>query len=244
MFELLKHATGYTEGKGMFYKNLDQEGTFDGDSSAPAGPEKKLKQFDLMADQSLRIDLENTAEKDAEAGREPNFAKWVARWRLQDADEKSLKKSQGVYDQHYTAQAAEMQHFVESYFGSFHEAEKRHMKEEQALMESEGKAGGSQWEITRTGMASLRKVMNVEYYGELDLSNKNIKAVAEIYTEKLRGDMMLLLETTKSFTENVGKYFTADRRKTAMNANRQAQTEGEEVVELLKKTPVKKSKEN
>ena len=55
--------------------------------------------------------------------------------------------------------------------------------------------------------------------------------------------MMQLLETTKSFTINVGKYFSADRRSTAMNANKQAQTEGEEVVELLKKTPAKNSKE-
>ena len=55
--------------------------------------------------------------------------------------------------------------------------------------------------------------------------------------------MMALLETTKSFTENVGKYFSADRRSTAMNANKQAQVEGEEVVELLRKTPAKKSEE-
>ena len=110
-------------------------------------------------------------------------------------------------------------------------------------MESSGKEGGSQWTITRTGMADLRAIADVEYYGELDLSDKNIKAVAEIYTKKLRGDMMALLETTKSFTENVGKYFSADRRSTAMNANKQAQAEGEEVVELLKKTPAKTSKE-
>ena len=41
--------------------------------------------------------------------------------------------------------------------------------------------------------------------------------------------------------QNVGKYFSADRRSTAMNANKQAQAEGEEVVELLKTTPTQKT---
>ena len=243
MFEILKECPGYTEGKGMFYKNLGAEGMFDDEGSAPAGPEKKQKQYDLMTDQGLMIDLENTAEKDAAAGEEPNFAKWVAKWKLQDKDEKRLQKLQGIYGKLYADNAAEMQHFVESYFGSFHEREKRLMQEASALMESSGKEGGSQWTITRTGMADLRAIADVEYYGELDLSDKNIKAVAEIYTKKLKGNMMQLLETTKSFTINVGKYFSADRRSTAMNANKQAQTEGEEVVELLKKTPAKNSKE-
>ena len=135
-----------------------------------------------------------------------------------------------------------MQQVAESYFGSFHEREKRLMREETALVESSGKKdSGKQWTITRTGMADLRKIADVEYYGILDLSDENIKAVAEIYIEKLKGDMMTLLQTTKSFTENVGKYFSADRRSTAMNANKQAQAEGEEVVELLKIAPTQKT---
>jgi hypothetical protein len=228
----------------MFYKNLDTEGTFDDKASAPAGPEKKQKQFDLMTNQNLQVDLKNTAEKDAAARKDPNFGKWLAKWKIQDQDEKKLQKLQAIYDKHYADKAAEVQQVAESYFGSFHEREKKLMQEESALMEASGKEGGSQWTITRTGMADLRKIADVEYYGILDLSDENIKAVAEIYIGKLKEDMVKLLETTKSFTINVGKYFSADRRSTAMNANKQAQTEGEEVVELLKKTPVKKSKEN
>jgi hypothetical protein len=235
MFELLKQAPGYTEGKGMFYKNLDQEGAFDGDSSAPAGPERKQQQYALMTKQGLQVDAKNTAERDAAAGKAPNFAKWSAKWKLQDEDEKSLKKLRSLYDKFYAVKAAEMQQVAESYFGSFHEREKILMEEEQVIAESAGR-GGSQWEITRTGMADLRTIADVEFYGELDLSDENIKAVAEIYIKKLKGDMMKLLETTKSFTENVGKYFSADRRSTAMNANKQAQTEGEEVVDLLAKS--------
>jgi ribosomal protein L16 Arg81 hydroxylase len=67
----------------------------------------------------------------------------------------------------------------------------------------------------------------------LDLSDENIKAVAEIYIGKLKEDMMTLLETTRNFTENIGKYFSSDRRSTAMTANKQAQQEGTEVVNLL-----------
>jgi len=242
MFEILQQCPGYTEGKGMFYKNLDAEGTFDDQGSAPASPEKKQKQFKLMTNQNLKTDLENTAERDAAAGKEPNFPAWLAKWKLQDQDEKQLKKLQAIYDKHYADEAAAMQQVAESYFGSFHEREKRLMREEAALMESSGKKdSGKQWTITRTGMADLRKIADVEYYGMLDLSDENIKAVAEIYIEKLKGDMMTLLQTTKSFTENVGKYFSADRRSTAMNANKQAQAEGEEVVELLKITPTRKT---
>ena len=238
MFEILKECPGYTEGKGMFYKNLGAEGIFDDEGSAPASPERKQKQYALMTKQGLGVDVKNTAERDAAAGKEPNFEKWAAKWKLQDEDEKSLQKFQDIYDRLYADKAAEAQQVAESYFGSFHEREKILMAEEQSLMESESKRGGSQWEITRTGMSDLRTIADVEYYGELDLSDKNIKAVSEIYIKKLRKDMMQLLETTKSFTENVGKYFSSDRRTTAMAANREAQEKGTEVVDLLSKDPV------
>ncbi len=170
MFEILQQCPGYTEGKGMFYKNLDAEGTFDDQGSAPASPEKNQKQFKLMTNQNLKTDLENTAERDAAAGKEPNFPAWLAKWKLQDQDEKQLKKLQAIYDKRYADEAAAMQQVAESYFGSFHEREKRLMREEAALMESSGKKdSGKQWTITRTGMADLRKIADVEYYGILDL---------------------------------------------------------------------------
>jgi len=233
MFEILKQCPGYTKGKGMFYKNLDAEGSFDDEGTTPADPAVKQKQYGAMTVQAYEIDAANTAERDAAAGNEPSFEKWVAKNKLQGTDIKVLNKVQKAYDQAY---ANATQQVAESYFGSFHEREKRLVKEEAALMESSGKDGGSQWTISRTGMKKLRQIADVEYYGELDLSNENIKAVSAIYIEKLQGDMMNLLETTKSFTENVGKYFSADRRSTAMNANKQAQQEGGEVVDLLAKS--------
>ena len=42
-----------------------------------------------------------------------------------------------------------------------------------------------------------------------------------------------LLKTTEEFTKNIGKYFSADRRSTAMNANVQAQTDGKAIVKTL-----------
>jgi len=154
--------------------------------------------------------------------------------------QRNLTKLQKAYNDAYTEAAAtkdeEDQQVAESHFGAFHVREKRMMKEERTLMEGGGRDGGSQWEISRAGMNNLPELADVQYYGMLNLSDENIKAVSKIYIEKLKGDMMSLLKTTKSFTENVGKYFSADRRSTAMNANKQAQTEGEEVVELLQKS--------
>ena len=243
MFEILKECPGYTKGKGMFYKNLDVEGGFDDEGSAPADPSVKQKQYQAMTTQAYQIDAANTAERDAAAGNEPDFEKWVAKNKLEDIDVKVLSKVQKAYEKAYANAIQQAQQVAESYFGYFHEREKMLMREDVALMESSGKDGGSQWTISRTGMKNLRQIADVEYYGELDLSNENIKAVSEIYIEKLKGDMMNLLETTKSFTENVGKYFSADRRSTAMNANKQAQAEGEEVVELLAKSAEPSSEE-
>ena len=238
MFEILKECRGYTKGKGMFYKNLDAEGVFDDEGSAPGDPAVKQKQYGAMKIQHYHIDAENTAERDAAAGKKPNFEKWVAKFQLQDMHIKDLNKLQKAYEQAYANAAQELQLVAESYFGSFHEREKKLMKEEMALMESSGKDGGSQWSISRTGMKNLRQIADVDYYGELNLSDENIKEVSEIYIEKLRGDVMTLLETTRDFTENIGKYFSSDRRSTAMTANQQAQQEGTEVVNLLAADPV------
>ena len=46
-------------------------------------------------------------------------------------------------------------------------------------------------------------------------------------------NLMTLLKTTEEFTKNIGKYFSADRRSTAMNANMQAQTDGKAIVTTL-----------
>jgi len=237
MFEILKQTPGYTEGKGMFYKNLDDAGTFDDQAGAPRDPSVKQKQYSRAQIQAYQVRAGNDAERDAAAGRESDFEKWLASYaQLQDAEQKALNIWKKAYETAYAEAAAVAQQVAESYFGSFHEREKRLMAEERVLMES-SREGGSQWSISRTEMTNMRKLATVQFYGELNLSNENIKACADIYIEKLKGDMMELLKTTKDFTENIGKYFSSDTRSTAMNANRQAQAEGTEVVNLLAKDP-------
>ena len=127
---------------------------------------------------------------------------------------------------------------VFSYFGSFHEREKRLMKEE-LLNEAKGSSeGGSQWGLTRGDtLKSLRTLLGTEVYGTLDLSQDNITKLTEIYIEKLGEDLITLLDTTKLFTENIGLYFTAEDRSEAMEANKEAIDQGNQIVTKLSKDP-------
>ena len=108
------------------------------------------------------------------------------------------------------------------------------MAEESALMEG-GKGGdaGSQWGLTGKHITTMTSLLNTDYYGELNLSSKNIEAVAKIYIEKLGKDMISLLQTTKEFAENIGVYFTAEDRTRGAEASRQAQDQGKAIVTSL-----------
>lgn len=255
MQEILENVPGYT--RGMFSKNVDPSGQFEPDEESDLA-DKKRSQYSKVKVKAYKMDAENSAEQAAKAGQQPNFEKWAKTHDLKDLmppildpeDQAEVAKAQKIqqrnfanlqkyYNAAYTAAAEEARQVAESHFGAFHVREKRMMQEERALMEGGGRDGGSQWEITQTLMDKLRKVAKSQYYGELDMSDENIKACAAIYIEKLKDDMMTLLETTKSFTENVGKYFSADRRSTAMNANEKAQEEGKTVVDLLKQSKKK-----
>ena len=255
MQNVLKDVPGYTGG--MFSKNVDDEGQFEPDEESDL-VFKKQKQYHSGKLKDYKTDAENSAEASVKAGLEPNFEKWAksqtdnlkdlmppvqksenpdeyaaALAAAQKKQQRNLANLQKFYNAAYTAATEEAAQVAESHFGAFHVREKRMMQEERVLMEGGGRDGGSQWEISVAMMSKLRKVAEVQYYGELNMSNENIKACAAIYIEKMKGDMMELLETTKSFTENVGMYFSADRRSTAMNANERAQDEGVKVVNLL-----------
>jgi len=263
MQQILEKVPGYTGG--MFSKNVDASGQFEPDEESDL-VDRKARDFQKVVLGGYINTAQRSAQDAVAAGKEPNFEKWAnsqpdnLKWLMpaikdpEDQDEvakahktqqRNLTKLQKAYNDAYTEAAAtkdeEDQQVAESHFGAFHVREKRMMREERSLMEGGGRDGGRQWEISRAGMNNLPDLADVQYYGILDLSDENIKACADIYIGKLKEDMMNLLETTKSFTENIGKYFSADRRSTAMNANKKAQAEGEEVVELLKKTPAKAS---
>ena len=230
---VLLQTPGYNQGLGMFKKNLDDQGNFDAGASEPKDPAVKQAQYrQEKARAEYRIAARTQGKADAEAGKEPDFERWaIAIPQLKDADPATIRAAQRAYNAGYSE--GEPQQIAESYFGEFHEREKIMMEQERQLMEAKGDTGGKQWAISAAATEKITNIANVVYYGELNLSDENIKACADIYIAKLKGDMMTLLETTKDFTENIGKYFSADRRSTAMNANKRAQTQGEEVVDLL-----------
>ena len=239
MQQVLLQTPGYNQTLGMFKKNLDDQGSFSADKSAPKDPAVKQGHYAGEKTRAESFTARQQGFADAEAGKEPDFESWLAaNPQFKEPEKKSArnraqKKYNAGYAEYRPQQPDEPEQLAESYFGEFHEREKLMMEQERQLMEAKGATGGKQWSISAAATDKIGNVANVVYYGELNLSTKNIKACADIYIGKLKGDMMELLKTTKDFTENIGKYFSSDRRSTAMNANQKAQTEGKEVVKLL-----------
>jgi len=125
----------------------------------------------------------------------------------------------------------------------FHEREKLMLEHETRLI-SEGKGDAkSQWAISRTEMDNMSDIINMRNYGVMDLSQKNIDELVEIYSEKLGAALQKLLENTKELTENIGRYYSESRRKRAMKANNAGQAKGEEIVGLLQEDPKYSEKE-
>jgi hypothetical protein len=236
MFQILQQTPGYTRGRGMFYKNLDTEGNFDEKAALPPDPQMKRDKFDKAARvQGVGLDAAEQAESDAATGK-GSFEAWLAN-HPEITDEKTVKGLKRAYDKAYAVatKEREAEPVSESFFGEFHEREKRLMAEDRLLAES-GKDGGSQWTITRTEMTNMRKLATVQFYGILNLSAENIDKCANIYIEKMEGDVMTLLETTKGFSENIGKYFSSKRRDHASGYAKEAIHDGNTIVDTLKKT--------
>ena len=157
--------------------------------------------------------------------------------------EDEMKAAQKAYERNFNAlkkkftRDYETYLVAESYFGLFHEKEKIFLKEQQLL--SEGGRGSedssSQWTISGEQMIDMTNVMNVTSYGVLNMSPENINACADIYIEKMEGDMIILLETTKKFTTNVGNYFSAAQRRHANKYADDAIDNAEVVVDKLQK---------
>ena len=66
---------------------------------------------------------------------------------------------------------------------------------------------------------------------------KDINELVKIYVEKIGEDLMKLLETTKNFSENIGRYFSADDRTEAVQANQQAIAQGGQIITSLAADP-------
>ena len=249
MAEILRVTPGYTEGRGMFYVNLE-DGEFVDRDKDPT--DKGDSDFAAAERGGAMIVLRNTAQKAGlEAQREGgDFEGWFET--LEDdtligagfkglasknatTRKNNIKRAKTVLQPHFDkgfehAEATMNESY--SYFGSFHEREKKLMKEE-LLLEAKGPTGGSQWALTRTHIENLTSLLETRYFGVLDLSQANIDALSEIYIEKIGQDLMALLENTKNFSENIGRYFSADDRSEASAANRTARDQGREIVTSL-----------
>jgi len=249
MAEILRVTPGYTEGRGMFYVNLEGGEFVDRSKDST---DKGTSDFAAAERGGAKIVLYNRAQKaglEAQRG-EGDFEGWFetleddtligAGFKGLASKNANTRKSnieraktvlQRYFDEGFEHAKATMNESY-SYFGSFHEREKKLMKEE-LLLEAKGSTGGSQWTFTRTHIENLTSLMETRYFGILDLSQANIGALSKIYTEKIGKDLMALLENTKNFSENIGRYFSADDRSEASSANKTARDQGKEIVSSL-----------
>ena len=118
---------------------------------------------------------------------------------------------------------------------AFHRIEKLSAKHGE-LTEASG-AGASQWKATFQQLNSISDRINLASYGELDLSQKNIDDLAEIYSDILGQELIDLLQKTKDLTENIGTYYSAKQRSKAQGAANTAKTQTMEVKDILEGDP-------
>jgi hypothetical protein len=221
---------GYTV-KGMFYKNYDK---LTGDVLNISDPEYICIDPDEPDPEKAKI-------LDTPEGRER--CKEIERnIKLQKGSYAALSRKAAKYDQPTIPDEEQPESMTES----FHTREKRLMEWEsrQMLLEAQqGPGDKSQWSISRTQMDANKDLAATDYHGEVNLSQENIDELVKIYSGILGESMIQLLELTKNFTENVGRYFSAEDRAEGQAANTEAQTQGTEIITNLKADPIKQETE-
>ena len=254
MKNILTQTNGYNQKQGMFFKNVSPEGEFFIDAEAGADPAKKQKQYQSKLKMGRKVSMVDAAEA---AGYESfqtgmPLSDWLQdqNWQNHPDLPKSLTSTarrellgqiEAAWDKGSEEagkeQGEQEETITESYFGAFHEDEKRWRQiDEQTLNEAAPKgstAGGKQFHIAGGKMLSIKSIAGTKTYGELDMSQSNIDQLAKIYIQKLGDDLMELLDNTKNFSENIGRYFSADDRSEAAMANRTARDQGKEIVTSL-----------
>ena len=86
-------------------------------------------------------------------------------------------------------------------------------------------------------MSKIEPVANTQFYGTINLGQGNIDALTKIYVEKIGADLMALLENTKNFADNIGRYFSADDRSVAVQNKNQAIAQGGQIISSLVADP-------
>jgi len=254
MAELLQYAPGYNNKRGMFFKNLTQSGEFEIRSDAVPDPNVKRNQFNIMIKAGELNLLKQAAKKEGALSAENgvSFEEWMEELDLDALPPKlksgkaGAKRTQALeaiensfrrgYEEAVAKSEQEDEVVTESYFGSFHEDEKRHLQED-LLAESRGGDAKSQFSLSRGDMSKIEPVANTQFYGTINLGQSNIDALTKIYVEKIGADLMALLENTKNFADNIGRYFSADDRSVAVQNKNQAIAQGGQIISSLASDP-------
>jgi hypothetical protein len=249
MAEILKQTPGYDQRRGMFIKNLDQTGQRietevedEEDEVGKPGYEQRVKGGFLM---NFKNDIKQAGTEFGRSGGDAlSFDDWwkqnvtpevldqLGKQNLSDKTKKNfVKDMKALFDD--AANKAKPLNESYSYFGTFDAREKT------LLLEAKGSSGegGAQWSISGPNLLSMEQLAQTRFYGEINLSQTNINELAKIYIDKIGKDMMKLLQTTKEFTENIGRYFSTDDRAEAMNANKTAIAQGGQIITSLAADP-------
>jgi len=154
-----------------------------------------------------------------------------------EEEEEELEQQRKDFEK--SVDARRIKQMQTQYNESFHIREKRMTAAEELLTEGKkGKADAkSQWSITRAQLDGASSTINLQAYGVLDLSQKNIDELAEIYSGILGDALRRLLETTQEMAENIGRYYSESKRNRAMAANSKGQTKSKEIIGILEADP-------
>jgi len=255
MAEILKQTPGYDQKRGMYIKNLDPSGDRieidtgdDEEEVGKPGYEQRVKGGFLM---NFKNDIKQAGTEFGRSGGDAlNFDDWwkqnvtpdvldqLGKQNLSDKTKKNfVKDMKALFDD--AANKAKPLNESYSYFGNFDAREKQFLFEAKAPSGD----GGGQWSISGANLLTMQQIAQTRFYGELNLSQANINQLTKIYVDKIGNDLMRLLQTTKEFTENIGRYFSADNRAEAMNANKTAISQGGQIITSLASDPAAKTSE-
>ena len=120
------------------------------------------------------------------------------------------------------------------YLETFHLNEKAAMHQENILAEASGGSGDTQWAVSHKMIDTMRDTINMTFYGELDFSSAKIGIIANIYSEILGDQILELLESVQSLTNNVGSYYAERTRSKAMQSGQGAIKNAETIEANLK----------
>jgi hypothetical protein len=116
---------------------------------------------------------------------------------------------------------------------------------EELLTEGKGSDAKSQWAISRAQMDKMAQIdgFNLVNYGEIDLSQKNIDELIEVYSEILGTRLQDLLKNTQELTENIARYYTESKRDRGWKGAEDGIANADNVATALSDDPLERKKD-